>query len=572
MTGWRVLCGGLVFTAVATIAAAGLATLAGRLELRGAWIALALGAAAGIMTARGAAAPRQKITWADTTMFVVFAVAAFRAFVWVIYEQGNELKILSPHNLGDTALHLNLIVRWANGGAFWPDNPFLAGAAFAYHPGMDLWNAVLRIIGVPVYEGLRWTGLLGAAAAAAALWRWGRGFALAAFLFAGGLGAWAIVQTGTADIMQSETQWKNLFLTMLVTQRGLLYSLPATLVLMTVWRAQLSGKDGPRLPLMAQVALYASMPFFNAPAFLFLSALLAACFVAGWSRGLQRPFFIVGLTSLIPATWLVRMVTANFTAGSAFRFAPGWMQEDGGLWFWLWNFGIFLPLVAWLGVVLFRRGGGDRTDRVFYGVAAGTLLFCFTFLLAPWEWDNTKLIVWGYLALAPLLWDKLLAGRPAWLQVAACLLLFTSGAAALVTGLDARHGYKIADRAEMADLQYMLRGMPLNARLACTPRFDHPVLLLGQPVVMGHDGHLFSQGLDYTPVEAKLGILMNGEEGWRHAARDLRVQYLLWGPREAERWPQSKQPWKECAHRLGASKSGDLYLITPCLLRDGDDD
>ena len=567
MTGWRVLCGGLVFVAVTTIAAAGLSALAGRLETRGAWIALAAGTIAAALTTRAAHAPRQKITLADTILFVVFAVASLRAFLWVVYAQQNELKVLSPHNLGDMALHLNLILRWANGGAFWPDNPFLAGAGFAYHPGMDFWNAVLRVAGVPVYEGLRWTGLLGAAATAAALWRWGRGFALAAFLFAGGLGAVAVLQNGV-DIMQAETEWKNLFLTMLVTQRGLLYSLPAGLVLMTVWRARLAGVDGPRLPLLAQVALYAGMPFFNAPAFLFLSVLLAACFIAGWARGLRRPFLVVGLLSVIPATWLVSLVTVGFTAPSAFRFAPGWMQGDGGWWFWLWNFGIFLPLAVWLGVVIFRRGGADVATRVFYVTSAGTLLFCFLFLLAPWPWDNTKLMIWGYLGLAPLLWEKLLARRAFWMQAVACFLLFASGAVALAVGLDARHGYKIADRAELADLQVMLRRVPINARVACTPSFEHPVLLLGQPVVMGHDGHLFSQGLDYGPVLQKLETLMDGADGWRQAARDLRVQYLFWGRREQEKWPDSPQPWRDCAHRLSESPHGALYLITPCLLQD----
>ncbi|MEX1044768.1 MAG: hypothetical protein WEC73_01460 [Chthoniobacterales bacterium] len=550
-----------------TITAAGLSTLAGRLETRSVWIALAAGTIAAALTGRAAHAPRQKITLADTILFIVFALASLRAFLWVVYAQQNELKVLSPHNLGDMALHLNLILRWANGGAFWPDNPFLAGAGFAYHPGMDFWNAVLRVAGVPVYEGLRWTGLLGAAASAAALWRWGRGFALAAFLFAGGLGVVAMRQNGV-DIMQAETEWKNLFLTMLVTQRGLLYSLPAGLVLMTVWRARLAGSDGPRLPLLAQVALYAGMPFFNAPAFLFLSALLAACFLAGWARGLRRPFLVVALLSVIPATWLVSLVTVSFTAPSAFRFAPGWMQGDGGWWFWLWNFGIFLPLAAWLGVVIFRRGGADRATRIFYPISAGTLLFCFLFLLAPWPWDNTKLMIWGYLGLAPLLWEKLLARRALWVQATACFLLFASGAVALGVGLDARHGYKIADRAELADLQVMLRRVPVNARVACTPSFEHPLLLLGQPVVMGHDGHLFSQGLDYGPVLQKLETLMDGADGWRQAARDLRVQYLFWGRREQEKWPDSRQPWRDCAHRLAESPHGALYLITPCLLED----
>ena len=567
MIGWRLLCGGLVFVAVSTVAAAGLASLGGKLTPLASAIALTLGALAGIFAARTAAAPRQKITLADSILFLVFALAAGRAFLWVIYSEGPNLEILSPHNLGDMALHLNLIHRFANGGTFWPENPFLAGAIFPYHPGMDLWNAVLRIAGVPVYEGLRWAGLLGSAAAAAALWRWGRGFAVAAFLFAGGLGAITFVQTGALDGMLDNVAWKNTLLAMFVTQRGLLYSLPAGLVLMTVWRAQLRGDtDGPKLPVLAQVALYASMPLFNAPAFLFLSALLAGCAVAAWKKGLMRPFFITGIVSLIPATWLVRLVTVGFTAPSALRFAPGWMQEETGLWFWSWNFGVFLPLVIVGAAVLFRRGGADRTARVFYGVGLATLAFCFLFLVAPWAWDNTKLILWGYLALLPFLWTNLLARWPAWARAATCILLFTSGALALVGGLDARHGYKLADRAELAAVQVALRALPVNARLATAPSYEHPALILGQPVVLGHDGHLFSQGLDYGPAQRELDTLMSGAPPWRDAARKLQVQYLFWGPRESERWPQSPQPWKSCAQILAESPHGTLYFITPCLL------
>ena len=569
MTGWRLLCGGLVFVAVSTFAGAGLAVLGGKLTPAAAWIAFALGALAGVSTARAARAPRRKITPADTILFTVFALAAGRAFLWVVYPKGGSVEILSPHNLGDLALHLNLIHRFANGGAFWPENPFLAGAIFPYHPGMDLWNALLRIAGVPVYEGLRWAGLLGSAAAAAALWRWGRGFTVAAFLFAGGLGAFAILQTGALDGRLDQVEWKNTFLAMFVTQRGLLYSLPAGLVLMTVWRAQgRGGEDGPHLPVPAQVALYASMPLFNAPAFFFLSILLAACAAGSWGTTSFRNFVIAGLVSIIPATWLVHLVTAGFTAPGALRFAPGWMQGDQGFRFWLWNFGILLPLAVAGAVAVFRRGGGDRTTRVFYGTGLATLGFCFLFLLAPWAWDNTKLILWGYLALAPFLWTNLISRWPAWVRAVACVLLFASGALALVGGLDARHGYKFADRAELADVRVMLRAVPVNARLATAPSYEHPALVLGQPVVLGHDGHLFSQGLDYGPVQRELDTLMSGAAGWRDAARRLQVHYLFWGKREANRWPQSKQPWQECATLVAASGDNKLYLLTPCLLRE----
>lgn len=565
MKGWKLLCSGLVFVAISTAVAAGLGQLGGGLRGIPVWLPLGAGAIAAALTWSRACAPRQRITLADGILFAVFAVVSLRAFLWLVYDRGNELMVLSPHNLGDMSLHLNLINRWANGGDFWPENPFMSGAVFPYHAGMDLWNALLAISGVPVFAGLRWAGLLGAAASAAALWRWGRGFALAAFLFAGGLSALAYFTHGSLSATEEGVAWKNLFLSMFVTQRGLLYSLPAGLVLMCVWRAQVRGdKEAPKLEILPQAALYATMPLFNAPAFIFLSMLLAACFVASWKSGHARPFLQLGLVSLIPATWLVAMVTANFTAPSALRFAPGWMQENGGLWFWFWNFGILLPLLVALGFFVLRRG--DAASRVFYLTGAGALLFCFLFALAPWAWDNTKLMLWGYLALMPLLWAGLIGQWAEPWRAATCALLFCSGAITLANGLDERHGYGLAERSELADTQFLLRRVPIDARVACAPVYNHPALLLGQPLAMGYDGHLFSQGLDYGPVQRDLDALMSGGADWRNAARRLQVRYLFWGPREAEKWTLSAQPWKDCAQIVADSgKSGALYFIAPCL-------
>jgi len=566
MNSWRFLCSALVLVAISTTAAAGIGQLAGGLRETHAWIALGTGLVAACATWGRAAAPRQRITLADGILFVVFAIVSLRAFLWVVYEQGDDLKVLSPHNLGDMSLHLNLIGRWAAGGDFWPENPFMSGAIFPYHPGMDLWNALLAIAGVPVFEGLRWAGLLGAAATATALWRWGRGFALAAFLFAGGLSAFAYAAGAPYSATEEGVAWKNLFLSMFVTQRGLLYSLPAGLVLMCVWRAQLRGnKEGPSLALLPQVALYGTMPLFNAPAFLFLSALLAVCTAAAWQQGRARPFLTLGLVSVIPATWLVAMVTANFSAPSALRFAAGWMQENEGLWFWLWNFGILPPLLVALGFVVWRRG--DASTRVFYVVGIATLAFCFLFILAPWAWDNTKLMLWGYLALVPILWTDLIGKWPIAWRCATCALLFFSGAVTLANGIDARHGYTLANRAELAGTEFLLRDLPPDARVASLPLYNHPVLLLGQPVAMGHDGHLFSQGLDYASVQRDLDELMSGGEGWRNAARRLQVRYILWGPRETAKWPAAKQPWTSCARLLAkTANSGALYEISACLL------
>jgi hypothetical protein len=153
--------------------------------------------------------------------------------------------------------------------------------------------------------------------------------------------------------------------------------------------------------------------------------------------------------------------------------------------------------------------------------------------------------------------------------VVSCLALVASGGISLATGLDARHGYGLADRSEMAEAEVLLRTVSADARVACLPTYNHPLLLLGQPLVMGYDGHLFSQGLDYAPVQRDLDALMSGGPDWRNAARRLQVQYLLWGPREAAKWTASTQAWKECAAVVAKTeKAGTIYMITPCLLQD----
>jgi hypothetical protein len=176
-------------------------------------------------------------------------------------------------------------------------------------------------------------------------------------------------------------------------------------------------------------------------------------------------------------------------------------------------------------------------------------------------------MLWGYLALVPMLWIDLIAKWPIVWRCATCALLFFSGAVTLANGIDERHGYTLADRAELAGTEFLLRRLPPDARVACLPLYNHPVLLLGQPVTMGHDGHLFSQGLDYAAVQRDVDALMSGSEGWRHAARRLQVRYVLWGRREEAKWPASKQPWTSCSNVVGrAGHAGALYDITPCLL------
>src|SRR4029453_19537750 len=97
----------------------------------------------------------------DWLVLAVFALSSLRAFLWVIYSRGDEICVLSPNNLGDLSLHLNLIRYLASGIAFWPESSILSNVPLTYPLGSDLFNSVLEVLGVDPYIGLFWPVLSG---------------------------------------------------------------------------------------------------------------------------------------------------------------------------------------------------------------------------------------------------------------------------------------------------------------------------------------------------------------------------------------------------------------------------
>jgi hypothetical protein len=154
-------------------------------------------------------------------------------------------------------------------------------------------------------------------------------------------------------------------------------------------------------------------------------------------------------------------------------------------------------------------------------------VLCFLVAFAPWEWDNTKLLIWAWLVAAPLIWSEVLKPLPAIPRGAICVLLFFSGAVSLLGGLDRRHGYDLVSRSELAETVIALKEVPPLDRIAIEPRFNHPVILLGRPVVCGYEGHLWSHGLDYREKLAKLQKVLNQEPGWIEAAGEIGAKWVL---------------------------------------------
>src|SRR5262249_26065862 len=133
-------------------------------------------------------------------------------------------------------------------------------------------------------------------------------------------------------------------LTMFVTQRGLLYAIPAGLILLWHWREKFFrttdgdqstsaelGRERHRrpLPFWLELSIYASMPLFHIHTFMALSILLVCLFVTGDPR-VREHILILVFCALVPATFIVFLITDHFSARSVLEFHLGWAQRGSG--------------------------------------------------------------------------------------------------------------------------------------------------------------------------------------------------------------------------------------------------
>jgi hypothetical protein len=472
-----------------------------------------------------------------------------------VYERGGSLLTLLPYNYGDLPLHWTYVNHLAGGAAFWPVNPIFAGERLRYPFGVDLLTATFVQLGASVPAALVIVGLCGAVLAALALRRWGGALAVAGFLFSGGLAGFKALVTGDVVDYQSAVDWKNLFLALFVPQRGFLLALPAGLLLLWSWRRRFL-RDEPGLPAWVEGIVWGAMPLVHLHTFLFVS-ILGGVWAVGFRR--VRAALPSLAWALLPAAWSVFQVTDGFRAASLVGWKLGWtMGNRNPLVFLLVNFGFFLPLALAALVVGLRER--RRDDLLVLGPALAVLAALFVVRVAPWEWDNTKVMLWCYVAALPPVGSLVLARvGPVWRTVLVVGLLF-SGALSVAGAWPERMRLEILDVAEYASVCRALEGQHIG-RVAVAPTFNHPVALCGRAIVAGYAGHLWSHGLNAAPVVARLERLMLGAPGWRDEARALGVSHVYWGPREQRAYARSTQPWRDSGRRVASGAWGALYQL-----------
>ena len=493
--------------------------------------------------------------------YVVFLFLLFVFFRGACYaEADGAIWTLNVANLGDLPLHIGLVQGFTIGGNFPPEHPAMEGARLTYPFLVDFTAALwvkagasipaafllqnVTLVGSGVYWLWRLTRLWTRSALAAHL-------ALPLALLSGGWGfvyLWPDVSASGQGLLHSlqhlsssysnnaerHLRWGNMLCVLLGTQRSMVLGMPLALAVIRLWWSNkrrgmwLAGLLTGLLPL-AHIHTFASLLGVGA-----IQALMA------WrSVGLRQaarhwlPNF--GLALLLSLPSLAFMLLGSKTQTKHFyALQLGW---DGGsnnvlgwMLFWLYNTGPMIPLLV---IALYSTP--QRVTRFYF-----PFLICFfgpnLLQLAPWIWDNLKVLIYWHLMSVPLV-AALLARwlvRPGARGFAVPLLLFCVLAGTLdvwqvVSGTAKQEIYSAAEQ-QFGVL--MAEATPARARILTSPTYTHPVYWAGRRTWIGYTGWLWSHGLDFGSREQAAIAIYTGAPDAEALLRRNEIDFVVVGPRE----------------------------------------
>jgi hypothetical protein len=215
-----------------------------------------------------------------------------------------------------------------------------------------------------------------------------------------------------------------------------------------------------------------------------------------------------------------------------------WTSEGGisnPLIFWAVNAGVFILLL--LAALVARKLVSPQLRRFYLPF----LLWFFVpnvMLLAPWPWDNIKVLVYWSLASCPLVAVALayLFTRQfvIWRVIALALLttLMFSGALDVLRASSPVENIQLFGQEELEVARLLRAKTPPRSVILHAPIHNSVVALSGRQSVMGYPGHLWTHGIDYKQREFDIANIYRGGPGTLEALSRLNIDYIIVGPIE----------------------------------------
>lgn len=385
-------------------------------------------------------------------------------------------------------------------------------------------------------------------------------------------------------------RWGNAVTSLLVPQRGFLLGIPLAVIVFTQWwtamnsnaegkSKKVKGKKEERrekklksarsanwvdrestgsssslftfsfflLPsarrMLATGVVAGLLPLIHAHSFIVVMGVGACLALINWSRWREwLAFFVVA--SLIAGPQLLWSTHGSAVSTRAFiGWEFGWDHgHENFFWFWFKNTGLFIPLL--IAALLWKREDYLISRKLLFFFLPFTLCFIVPNMvkLAPWIWDNVKVLFYWWIVSAPLvalllarLWEGNVWNR----SLAAGLLVVLTLAGGLdVFALVTRQGeYQEFDRDGLTFAEIIKQRTPPRAMILHAPIHNTPVFLTGRRSLMGYPGHIWTHGIDFGQREADIRKIYSGSPDATSLLSKYGVDYVVIDPQELSAMP-----------------------------------
>ena len=521
--------------------------------------------------------------------YAVVTFVLWKVFSRAVIEDDAGLSTGLLNNFGDLPFHLSVITSFAFGNNFPPEDPTYAGVRFTYPFISDFVSAVFVQCGADLRQSMFIENFILGISFVGLVHRWAQVMlrdTLAAIitpllvLLNGGFG-WTLLYDKAkgnagglfgvlADLPPSFTvipettwRWGNAISALLVPQRGFLMGLPLATIAFTQWwlatnkiqpditsKTRATGKSKSvrheepkrRFPVATRRMIAAGvaaglLPLVHAHSFVVVMA-MAGCLALIQRRWREWfTFFAVASAIAVPQL-LWSTLNSAVDASTFFAWESGWDHgQDHPVWFWFKNTGLFIPLI--FAAILMKADGYVVPRRVLLFYLPFTLCFIIpNFVkMAPWIWDNIKVLYYWWLASAPivaLLLAKLWRQGTIRRVIAALLFVCVTLAGALdVAGIAFRtNKYGVFDPAGMRFAELVKQQTEPRSLVIHAPVHNTPVFLTGRRSLMGYPGHIWTHGLEFVRREGEIKRMYLGSPDSEQLMRTKGVDYAVVGPHE----------------------------------------
>jgi hypothetical protein len=483
----------------------------------------------------------------------------------------------------DWSFHASYATTFVYGHNLPPQNPIFAGTPFRYPFAPDFASALLVAGGWSIPASLAWPSWAMTVLALSGLILWARRLsggigagviAVTLTLLGGGVGFWWFfgdaARLGLVNALTHiprtydrfdppvNIQWYNPILSYYLPQRSFVFGaaiVMAVLLLLTPpllrtpffqwrdtirsiqasWRRRAIKSEG--VAFLVAGGLTGLLPLFHVHSLVVLG-IVTVCWALLFPRPAWLGFFAVTAVLAVPRLLMAVPGDPGAPPDHQYpRWLIGWVSgADFPPWFWIKNTGLFWPLllIALLSPLALR-------GRMRLLIAPFSLVFLVANLIKfqPWDWDNSKLLVFWYMASAVAVGAVLVrlarahvAG--AIIAVAIWLSLVASGVLSLLQYLPPQGPAYVWFTNEEVQLAAQVRQQtPPKAVFITGEQPNNPIAdLAGRSVLMSYPGWLWSYGINYAQREVDLARIYNGGPQALALLHHYHVDYVVVGPSE----------------------------------------